>query len=170
MILARPTTNSAVPRGDETAPSLRRSGPPASDRASSSGSIIAPRDGNDAVAAAQTRLLRLAVERPGPGVVVVRMRGEIDLSSVPRLTELIRQRLTAAVLRALVLDLSEVSFCNSYGLELMLQTQRRAEYRCIEMYLVPGPSPIPQLLRLTGLAEWFTSRDTVAAAVDELHD
>lgn len=112
--------------------------------------------------------LRLRVQRPEPGIVVVRMSGEVDLSSVPRLTELIRQRLTAAVLRALVLDLSDVSFFSSAGLELLLHAQQRSEYRSIPMYLVPGTGVAARLLGLTGLTEAFTVRDDAAQAVAEL--
>ena len=54
------------------------------------GAIVAPREASEPITGspAHTRALRLSVLRPDPGVVVVRMRGEIDLAAVPRLTGL----------------------------------------------------------------------------------
>ncbi|MDR7299861.1 STAS domain-containing protein [Haloactinomyces albus] len=111
------------------------------------------------------RSLRLLVERPVPGISVVRMIGDIDLASVSRLTELVRQRLAAAVLNALVLDLSEVSFVSSYGLELLLQAQRRAEQRGITLYVIAESRCVRRLLEVTDITGRFTCCATVAEAV-----
>ncbi|GAB2671148.1 hypothetical protein GCM10027271_34480 [Saccharopolyspora gloriosae] len=129
--------------------------------------IAPPRDAGEPITGtpAHTRSLRLSVQRPDPGVVVVRVGGEIDLSSAPRLAELVRQRLTAATLRAVVLDLSEVTFFGSAGLELLLHAQRRAEGRRTPLYVVFGTGAVHRLIRLTGLTDRFTSRDTATEAV-----
>jgi anti-sigma B factor antagonist len=132
-------------------------------------SIISPRGAADAAISnpAHSQTLRLSIERPANGVVVVRMSGEIDLSSVDRLNELIRQRMTAAVLHAIVLDLTDVSFCSSYGAELLLHVQCRAEQRGIVMLVVPGAGAVARLLHLTGLTGRFTYADSTAEAVAE---
>ncbi|WP_243787755.1 STAS domain-containing protein [Saccharopolyspora gloriosae] len=127
--------------------------------------ITPPRDAGEPITPAHTRSLRLSVQRPDPGVVVVGVGGEIDLSSVSRLAELVRQRLTAATLRAVVLDLSEVTFFGSAGLELLLHAQRRAEARRTPLYVVLGTGAVHRLVRLTGLTDRFTTRDTATEAV-----
>ncbi len=134
------------------------------------GAIVAPREASEPITdtPAHTRSLRLSVLRPTPGVVVVRMSGEIDLATVPRLTELIRQRLTAAVLRAIVLDLSEVTFFSTAGLEMLLHAQRRTECKQIPMFVVFGTGPVARMMRLTGLTDRFVARETTAQAVTEL--
>ncbi|MGP4016084.1 STAS domain-containing protein [Saccharopolyspora sp. 5N708] len=131
--------------------------------------IVAPRTPDDPVIGRGTctSALRLAVEWPAPGIVVVRIRGEIDLATVPRLTELIRQRLTAAALHTVVLDLSEVSFASSAAVELLLHTQRRAEHRGIRLFVVPGAGAMLRLLTITRLRERFVCRETAAEAVAE---
>lgn len=111
--------------------------------------------------------LHVAIERPAWGIVAVVLKGEIDLSSMPRLTELVRQRLTAASLRAIVLDLSEVSFVSSSGIELLLHTQRRAEQREIGLFLVSGSHAVRRLLELTGLGGRFVHCGSVAEAVEQ---
>ncbi|WP_190813537.1 STAS domain-containing protein [Saccharopolyspora pogona] len=131
--------------------------------------IVAPHTAEDPVAAhaSCTSALRLAVEWPASGVVVVRIGGEIDLATVPRLTELIRQRLTAAALQAIVLDLSEVSFASSAAIELLLHTQRRADHRSTKLFVVPGHGAMLRLLTITRLRERFVCRESAAQAVAE---
>ncbi|MFR9729858.1 STAS domain-containing protein [Saccharopolyspora sp. MS10] len=135
------------------------------------GSTIAPpRQRTAAVTAPHEHgpALRLSIQRPEPGVVIVRIGGDIDLATVPRLAELIQQRLTAAVLRAVVLDLSDVTFFDSAGLEMLLHAQRRAEARRTPLYLVPGTGSVHRMIHLTGLTGRFTSRDTTTEAVAAL--
>ena len=132
--------------------------------------IIAPRTSEDApVPRTRHASLRLSVEWPYPGIVVVRIDGEVDLATVPRLTELVRQRLKAAQLHAIIIDLSEVTFASSTVVELLLHAQRRAEQRGIPMLVVPGNGPVRRLLRMTGLEYRFTYRNTAAEAVAEAH-
>lgn len=153
MIVSRPTSNSAgrpdtVIGGDPIVP--RRRG------------------AHGELAAGQHRLdpaLRLSVQRPEAGTVVVEMSGEIDLSTSPRITELIRQRLTAAALHTLVVDLSRVEFFDSVGAELLLQAQRRAEHRDITMYVVPGTGCVSRMLELTGIGDCLRRFDTVGEAL-----
>lgn len=114
------------------------------------------------------RALRMTVQRPATGIVVVRMIGEIDLLSAPRINELIRQRLTAASLRGIILDLSDVTFIDSCGIELLLHAQQRAEKRDIGLVLVGASSSVERLLGLTGMTEQFRRHDTVTAALGEL--
>lgn len=114
-----------------------------------------------------SQALRLSVQRPARGVSVVRVLGEIDLASLPRLDDLISQRLTAAALHTVVLDLSEVTFVGCAGLELLLAAQRRAELRGISLCLVTGSRCVDRLLDLTGLADRFTLRESVAEAIAE---
>lgn len=164
MILSKPSTTSIAHRRASTAHSA------AALSDTEAPEIVAPRQPDDPATGLplDTSGLSLSVERPEPGVVVVHMVGEIDLACVPRLTELIRQRLTAAVLRGLVLDLTEVTFCSSAGLELMLHAQTRSEYRGIAMWTVCGQGAVRRLLDLTGVESRFDHRDTVAEAVAEL--
>lgn len=137
-------------------------------RAGSGPAIVAPRAPADPMVGHQCpAALRLAVEWPAPGVVVVRIGGEIDLATVPRLTELIRQRLTAATLRSVVLDLSEVSFASSAAVELLLHVQRRADHRGVGLWVVPGTGAVLRLLSVVALRERFACRDNAAEAIDE---
>ncbi|MEY8038029.1 STAS domain-containing protein [Saccharopolyspora cebuensis] len=109
--------------------------------------------------------LRMAVEWPEPGVVLVRLAGDVDLAAVPVVTELMRQRLTAASLRVVVVDLSGVAFCSSAGVELLLHAQRRSEMRGIELMVVTGDGPVRRVLELSGVAERFVCPDSAVEAL-----
>lgn len=130
--------------------------------------IAAPRSAGDPPPRVAPRSsLRLFVERPATAVVLVRVGGDIDLATVPRLTEIVRHRLTAAVLNAVVVELTDVTFCGSAALELLLQSQHRVDQRGTTLYLVPGRA-MGRLLDLTGLRERFircgNASEAVAAA------
>ncbi|MBB5158188.1 STAS domain-containing protein [Saccharopolyspora phatthalungensis] len=146
---------------------VSRSGMPPAAWTDHGHAIVTPCTADDPVATHATSVsaLRLAVEWPAAGVVVVRIGGEIDLSTVPRLTEVIRQRLTAAALNTVILDLSGVSFASSAAIELLLHSQRRADHRGVQLFVVPGGGAILRLLTITGLRERFVCRETAAQAV-----
>lgn len=114
--------------------------------------------------AVRSPLLRITIERPHIGLPVVRMSGEIDLSSRERIEELIRQRLTAASLQAIVLDLTAVTFCSSCGVEMLLQAQCRADQRQVPLHVVPSP-PVRRLLELTDSAALVQLHATTAQAL-----
>ena len=59
----------------------------------SSGGIIAPRTAGDADPGrgVSRSALRVRVQWPERGVVVVSIGGEIDMASLPRITEIVRQ-------------------------------------------------------------------------------
>lgn len=131
--------------------------------------IAAPRTPSDP--ATPTSALRLHVEWPHTGVVFVHIAGEVDLDALPRVTELMRQRLTAAQLSTLVVDLTKVTYCNSAALELLLRVQYRAERRNIAVYLLADEGPVTRLLHLTGMTDrfTFTQRDS-SGTVLALHN
>ena len=108
--------------------------------------------------------LRLTVQWPTPGVVAVRIGGEVDLASLPRLTEMINQRLRAATLDAVVLDFSGVTFASSAALELLVSTRRRCHQRGSRL-LVAADGPVARLLELTGLAAMFTLHPDLRTAL-----
>lgn len=97
--------------------------------------------------------LRVRVVRPGDGVVVVQVLGELDLAAQHLLAEPIRQRL-AGTTTMVVLDLSQINFINSDGVCALLELCRLAEARHKELVLVSSPI-VDRLLRLLGLADRF---------------
>ncbi|MDI2027965.1 STAS domain-containing protein [Saccharopolyspora sp. TS4A08] len=122
------------------------------------GEIVSPRAAAEARFGAGARsasALRVRVQWPERGVVMVSVGGEIDMASLPRITEILRQRLTAARLHTAILDLSQVGFASSAVLELLMLAHHAAGRREARLLVVPGTGRVRRVLELTGLSGLF---------------
>ncbi|MBA3747081.1 MAG: STAS domain-containing protein [Solirubrobacterales bacterium] len=98
------------------------------------------------------------------GTHVISVRGEIHLSTAPRLS----QRLQAAIdddSRAIVLDLSAVEFIDSTGLSVLLSGLRRMNQVQGRMALVCANPTVLRLFEITSLDETFDIFAELPAAV-----
>ena len=91
---------------------------------------------------------------PGEGCVTLRVSGELDMHTASTLRdaalEALRQHGTT-----MRLDLRDVSFMDSTGLEVLLATRRRTELEGGSLTLV-GPTPaVLRVLEVTGLDKLF---------------
>ncbi|MEU8639329.1 STAS domain-containing protein [Amycolatopsis sp. NPDC048633] len=81
----------------------------------------------------------LRVSRPTPRTVLVRVTGEVDLSTARRLDEVLRSRIRGAV-GEVVIDLSGVTFFSVAGLNSMLRAQLLADSAGARLTVDPGGS------------------------------
>jgi anti-sigma B factor antagonist len=84
--------------------------------------------------------------------VHVALRGELDISTAPRLEDELR-RIEAAGPATLVLDLSKLDFMDSTGLRLVLNADARARDAGRRFALVRGNEMVQRVLRITRLDE-----------------
>jgi anti-sigma B factor antagonist len=80
----------------------------------------------------------------------VRLTGEIDIFT----SKAMRRQLLSALRRStgrLIVDLSQVTFCDAGGLAVLVGIQRRARARGITLVLVAPRPQMSRLLRITGL-------------------
>ena len=107
---------------------------------------------------------------PPGGRTVVTLRDGLDLAAAPAL----RERLIDVLRRAadlLILDLSQVSSCDTAGLAVLIGTQRRARLLGITMLLVAPSLPVSKVLDSTGLKCNFTiCPDLSRALAPERHE
>jgi anti-anti-sigma factor len=112
---------------------------------------------------AQERL-RISVDDDG-GCIVVHVSGEIEFTTAGEL----RDRATAAALAAarprLVLDLAEVSFCDSSGLSALVSIWKAVRAQDGKLALAQVPERCKLVLKRTGLAGFLEMHDTTAQAV-----
>jgi len=89
------------------------------------------------------------------GTQIVSVAGEVDLSSAPRLAELIwKARRQAGVYPPrVVVDLSGVEFMDTAGLEVLLEEWNSSRPSDGRMCLVAPEGPITRLLEVTGLSD-----------------
>jgi anti-sigma B factor antagonist len=92
---------------------------------------------------------------PGDGYVTLRVSGEVDVHTAPTLRDsaLAALRQHGSTLR---IDLREVPFMDSTGLEVLLATRRRAELAGGSLTLVAPTPAILRVLEVTGLDKLFS--------------
>lgn len=98
---------------------------------------------------------------------IVTGTGEIDLATAPQL----RQTLTGLIDRGrhrLVLDLFDVTFCDSTGLGVMVDAYKRIQTRYYGGHLrIVCGHPVLRILELTGLKYVFAVHSQLASACDD---
>lgn len=96
--------------------------------------------------------------------IIAEVTGEIDL----RTAESLKSRLLAmsdAGFRRIVLDFTEVRFCDASGLGALVAVQNRLSEHGGEIKLARVRPTLRRLLRITGLDRLFTVYDQVGEAV-----
>jgi anti-sigma B factor antagonist len=89
---------------------------------------------------------------------IVRVSGEVDLSSHERLTEQLRQ---AASVGAVVVDLSDCTFIDSSGIRALLLGEREAE----RFALAGAGDQVKRVLEMTGVEQAVPVHATVDEAL-----
>jgi anti-sigma B factor antagonist len=80
------------------------------------------------------------------------VRGELDLSTSPQLGDALRQELDRG--RAVLLDLSEVAFIDSTGLNTLVEALRSCDTNRGTLALTPALSAqVSRVFEITGLDE-----------------
>ncbi|WP_327714144.1 STAS domain-containing protein [Streptomyces sp. NBC_00490] len=95
--------------------------------------------------------------------LVARVSGEMDYQSTPWFRARFKE-LIARGGRFLVLDLAEVSFCDSAGLNELLGARRQADAIGAVLVLACVPAPLRRTLQMTGADHVLRVFDTVADA------
>jgi len=102
-----------------------------------------------------------------PGVLLVRLSGEIDIAT----TEFAAESIHAAVAppaRLVLIDVSAVTFCSSAGLGNLVEARNLAGQHNITLALVGVGRPVDRPLAITGLGGQFRIFSTVAEALSSL--
>ncbi|MFB6893225.1 STAS domain-containing protein [Kitasatospora sp. NPDC056327] len=102
---------------------------------------------------------------PGPGrTAVLRLSGDLDYDTGQELTESLDAALADRP-DVLAVDLSAVTFADSFALRLLVLAHRRLEESGGAMVLVgPLATPVRRLLEITATDGHFTIADSVAEA------
>ncbi|MGW4384612.1 STAS domain-containing protein [Kitasatospora sp. NPDC004531] len=109
--------------------------------------------------------LAVEVRRTPSNAAVCTLSGDLDIETLEPAREALDQ-LLAGRPQVLVVDLARVDFCDSSGLNLLLQTRMTAAETELAFRLAALSGPVRHLLELTGAKAVFTIHDTVDAALD----
>ncbi len=83
------------------------------------------------------------------GVVVIRPKGDLDIATTPMLDEILGD--LAAQSASAVLDLAEVEFIDSSGLQAILKAHAASQRDGFGLTMLPGPPPVMKVFELAGL-------------------
>jgi anti-sigma B factor antagonist len=93
-------------------------------------------------------LLTIRVETTGNGTSVVSLAGELDLSTIPRMEVPLLGELSH---RAVIVDLSALSFIDSSGIAVLIKAFRAAEGNGRMHTVIASGSQVERVLRLAGI-------------------
>lgn len=110
-------------------------------------------------------LLTVDVDARG-SAVVVSVRGELDLATVPVLRERLESvHEISSVPSPLVMDLSGLTFIGSAGLALLVDLNNQCVERGVLLALVATGTVVPRAIQVTALDQVFSVHQSVDEAL-----
>ncbi len=107
---------------------------------------------------------RLSVDtRRTSGAVVCTLKGELDLDSLAPARAVLEDAVESGPTR-LVVDLAGVQFCDSSGLNLLLQTRLAAQAADVPLALTSLVPQVARVFEITGAESVFTIHGSVEEA------
>jgi anti-sigma B factor antagonist len=100
---------------------------------------------------------------------VLALRGELDVATVPRLADPLRDAIAAGK-TGLVVDLGELTFLDSTGLMVLLNGLRRVGREGGNLVIVCTNPTVLRLFDITGTASTFTVVDSRPAALTAVRE
>ncbi|WP_410661836.1 STAS domain-containing protein [Amycolatopsis sp. lyj-112] len=104
--------------------------------------------------AAQPGSLSVTTTELEDGVVTVEVRGDIDLTTSPRLHATINEFLRSGP-GAVVIDMTGVGFCDSSGLSILVHLNNQCAASDIDLTIAPSRM-VRRAIELTGLSSTLT--------------
>jgi anti-sigma B factor antagonist len=101
-----------------------------------------------------------------PPVAVIRVSGELDYSTTPRLVEAIARLPRPG--QHMIFDLSELRFCDSSGLGAMIAAYKTTAAGGGNLYVTGAHPAVMTAITITSLDQIFRIRDDVASALSEI--
>ncbi|WP_307845380.1 STAS domain-containing protein [Planomonospora sp. ID67723] len=102
--------------------------------------------------------------------VTVRAIGELDLAGTPVLRAHLEHVWELPDGIVLIVDLSELTFCDSTGLSELVRTRQRARARGIRLVLAGVGANLARTLAITGLRDGFEIHSDLSAALEAVTD
>lgn len=107
-------------------------------------------------------VITLSTSTSDNGAVTVTVVGEVDTFTAPVLRSTLDTQLEQSP-KELIIDLSGVQFLGSAGLAVLVETQKSARSRDVDLRLVATTRAVTRPLEVTGLIDLFTIVDGTAS-------
>jgi anti-sigma B factor antagonist len=109
--------------------------------------------------------LRTGITRPGPGIAVLDVHGEVDTLTAPPLEQATGELLAEPGTTVIVVDLTGVTFLASSGLAVLIRAAHRASSRDLRLRLVAAARAVRRPLEVTGSDQLFDMYEDVEGAL-----
>ncbi|MBV8933809.1 MAG: STAS domain-containing protein [Kutzneria sp.] len=116
----------------------------------------------------RTELVTVGVEHHRDGVIV-HVAGEVDMASAPAVSQTF-DRVISADPGAVVLDLTQVDFLSSSGLQMLTDMRQDASTNHVPLWLVAQGRAVLRPMEITGILDGFSVLPSVAAALATVAD
>jgi anti-anti-sigma factor len=97
------------------------------------------------------------------GVVVVTLTGELDMATAGRAATALREATTEAT--AVVLDMTDLRFFASAGLNILLQLRQELQDKGVDVRLATNQRAVLRPMQLMGVADEFAIHASLADAL-----
>jgi anti-anti-sigma factor len=105
--------------------------------------------------------LAIVMDTPHGGTIV-KLSGELDVASAPELREQLLVMLERQVPTRVVVDLSALSFIDSSGIAVLVNTERRARLLGCAFELVAPQPAVWRVLEVCGLLQHFVINASIS--------
>ena len=97
-------------------------------------------------------------------VRIIRLKGELDLDTANRSRESLESAVSTTATSTIIVDLSELTFCDSSGIRALLALHRLAADAGHEFRVREPTRAVAQVLNLTGADRLLLARDDGATS------
>jgi len=111
--------------------------------------------------------LRVETQHPRDGIAVIKLAGEVDVYTSPRVKQEIVNLLNSDTTR-MVVDLTEVEYLDSTGLGVLIGGLKRARERDGDLKLICDNVRILRIFEITGLTKIFDIYRSESEALEKL--
>ena len=101
--------------------------------------------------------MRIDTHVVNDGVVRLAVSGEIDLATADTLTEAVTTVLDTARPAEVVVDLAEVTLCDSTGIDALLRARAAAHAQAVQLVVINPRGIVRRVLDVTGTLERLTA-------------
>ncbi len=91
--------------------------------------------------------------RAEASTIRITVHGELDLATAPDLRTAIDDAIAERGAERIVVDLSDMTFCDSSGIRILLRAMRVSQLHQVDLTMVPAAPSVQRIFLLAGLDE-----------------
>lgn len=98
------------------------------------------------------------VEDVDATTLTMRLRGELDMATVPPFREVLTSRIASREFDTVVVDLGGLTFTDSAGLTILVEANEQSRVHEVELVLTGVSRQVRKLMEITSLVDLFKIR------------